>query len=108
MSLSRSYSLYIDQTFINHKWSEHEKRTLRPIAETIALLDGNAYFPHNLADNREWYEQYLPEAATIFYNNGGFDGWAGYMSWILEQQHENDAVKDAYETWRVLKKLSNS
>ena len=106
MTLSRSYFLSIDPQFINHNWSAYEKRVLRPIAETIALLDGNAYFPHNLPDGREWYEQYLPEAATIFYNNGGTDGWAGYMSWVAEQKHENASVKEAYNTWQVLKKLS--
>lgn len=106
MPLSRSYHLIIDQKFINHKWTAEEKKLLRPIAETIALLDGNAFFPHKLPDNREWYEQYLPEAATIFENNGGMDGWASEVSWAAEQKHENDAVKEAYETWQMLKKLS--
>lgn len=106
MALSRSYFLSIDPKFINHNWSEYEKRVLRPIAETIALLDGNAYFPHKLPDGREWFEQYLPEAATIFYDNGGIDGWAGHMSWVSEQKHENTSVREAYVTWQVLKKLS--
>lgn len=108
MTLNRSYHFIIDHRFVNYDWTDDEKRVLRPIAETIALLDGNAYFPHKLPDGREWYEQYLPEAASIFYDNGGLDGWAQHLSWIEESIHENDNVKNAYDSWQVIKKLSKS
>ena len=103
-----TYNLTVNQKFINYQWTDEEKQRLRPIAETIALLDGNAFFPHNLADGREWYEQYLPEAATVFDDNGGLDGWAGEISWIKDIHHENESVKEAYDSWQVIKKLSTS
>jgi hypothetical protein len=104
--LDRSYTFTIDSKWIKKDWSDEEKNLLRPIAETLAMLDGNAFFPHIFPDGREWYEQYLPEAATVFYENGGRTGGAGTASWILEQKHENDAVKDAYKNWKTLKILS--
>ena len=108
MPLNRTYNLKVNQKFINYQWTDEEKQRLRPIAETIALLDGNAFFLHNLADGREWYEQYLPEAATVFDDNGGLDGWAGEISWIKDIHHENESVKEAYDSWQVIKKLSTS
>jgi len=54
----------------------------------------------------EWYEQYLPEAAAIFYGNGGPTGWAGEASWIKELKHENESIKTAYDSWRTIKTLS--
>lgn len=102
----RTYSFSVNEKYINKKFTDDEKILLRPIAETLALLDGNAFFTMKLTNNEEWYEQYLPEAATVFYDNGGLNGWAGEASWIKIQTHETDAVKDAYDNWKTLKKLS--
>jgi hypothetical protein len=102
----RSYTFTVDAKWIKKDWSDEEKTLLRPIAETLAMLDGNAFFLHILPDGREWYEQYLAEAATVFYENGGQTGCAGAASWVLEQKHENDAVKEAYKNWKTIKILS--
>ena len=43
------------------KFTAEEKRILRPIAEVIAIMDGNAFFGIQKDDNGKdtWYEQYL-------------------------------------------------
>lgn len=106
--LIRTYSFSINEKFLTKKFTNDEKKILRPIAETLALLDMNAFFSFTLNDGREYYEQYLVEAATLFYDSGGFNGWAGMASWVKEQIHENDAVKDAYINWQTIKKLSQT
>ena len=87
-----------------------EKAFLRPIAETLAMMDGNAFFGMMTDDdgNDVFYEQYLPEAYQIFKNNGGLKGWAGQVSWIKQLEHENDGVKEAYQSWQLLKVLSKN
>lgn len=55
-----------------------EKFKLRPIAETLAMLAGNAFF--DMSSPREHYEYYLPEAAALYEANGGDEGWAGLAS----------------------------
>jgi len=59
-------------------FSEVERRKLLPIAETLALLDGNAFFTLGAED--EWASYYLPEADAIYQANGGDNGWAGEAS----------------------------
>lgn len=59
--------------------SAKEKAKLRPIAETLAMLDGNAFFGNDVED-REWYEGYLGEAHALYESNGGDSGWAGLAS----------------------------
>ena len=80
---------------------EDLKCVLRPIAETLAMLDGNAFFS---ADNN-WYTQYLPEAYVLFMDNGGLSGWAGQAHWVCNLHHENAEVAQAYENWRMLKRM---
>lgn len=65
-------------------FTDEEKRYLRPIAETLAMLDGNAFFGGITVNNTEWYEQYLPEAWALWKNNGGVDGWSGATGWATE------------------------
>jgi hypothetical protein len=91
-----------------HKFTLKEKHLLRPIAEVIALMDGNAFFGMSIDDNGEdvWYEQYLPEAYVIYKQNGGDKGWASQVSWVLDSKHENASVRDAYEHWQLLKILA--
>jgi hypothetical protein len=90
------------------KFTSEEKKKLRPIAETLAMLDGNAFFGVSIDDEGDdiWYEGYLPDAWTIWKANGGDDGWASEVSWIKDANHENEAVKDAYQHWQLLKILS--
>lgn len=90
------------------KFSEKQKAQLKPIAEVLAVLDGNAFFGMTVDDNGQdtWYEQYLPEAWTVFTANGGDKGWISQASWMRDLDHENDSVKDAYDNWRLMKILS--
>lgn len=57
-------------------FTAEEKARLRPTAEVLALLDGNAFFGMDVdadGDDRH-YENYLPEAAAIAEaNNGWYD-----------------------------------
>jgi hypothetical protein len=71
-----TYELRVNNDHLNRDFSDHEKRMLRPIAETLAMLDGNAFFTMTAHDGKEWYEQYLPEAYALFKGNGGMKGWA--------------------------------
>jgi hypothetical protein len=106
-----SFDKFIDSNFPNFRkknFTNEEKRMLRPIAETLALLDGNAFFGMAIDDYGDdvWYEGYLPEAYRVFKSNGGKKGWANEVSWIKEANHENKTVKDAYQHWQLLKILA--
>lgn len=101
-----TYEMRIPIRGLRKEFSDEEKRMLRPIAETLAMLEGNAFFTMYLGDGKEFYEQYLPEAWEVFNQNGGLDGWAGEASWLKEHRHETPAVREAYDNWRVLKALS--
>lgn len=59
------------------QFSEQEKEKLRPVAETLAMLDGNAFFTLEGPSGKRHYEYYLPEAHAIYEANGGDGGWAG-------------------------------
>lgn len=88
-----------------HTFSEQEKQLLRPIAETLAMLDGNAFFTHECAPGCAWYEQYLPEADAVYQSNGGAGGWASCAQFAQMLTHENQEVADAYHNWITLKQL---
>lgn len=53
-----------------------ELRRLWPIAETLALLDGNAFFTMGGKYQYDLTLSYMPEAAAIYEANGGENGWA--------------------------------
>jgi len=87
------------------KFTDREKVLLRPLAEVVAILDGNAFWGLTIDDdgNDTWWEQYLPEAWMIYRNNPAvLEG----TSWYKDHTPENDTVKDAYDNWRLLKILS--
>jgi len=102
------YENHVPASMFNRTYSEEEKRWLRPICETLAMLQGNAFFGVDPLDNRDWYEQWLPEAAAIFYGNGGPTGWAGETSWMKDLAHESKNVENAWKAWKALKTLSRS
>ncbi|KRB22659.1 hypothetical protein [Mesorhizobium sp. Root172] len=56
-------------------FSAEERAKLLPIAETLAMLDGNAFFTFD-----GWADMYLPEADALYKSNGGDGGWAGEAS----------------------------
>ncbi len=101
-----TYELTVDVSHYQRHFTDQEKKYLRPIAEVLALLDGNAFLTMRLDSNKEWYEQYLSEAHALFIANGGKSGWAGEASWIKDTDHENDSVREAYQNWQMLKVLS--
>lgn len=62
-------------------FTEEERLKLRPIAETLAMLDGNAFF--GMGDGEHyWADMYLPEASALYEANGGDGGWAGEASFV--------------------------
>ena len=89
-------------------FTAEEKALLRPIAETFAMLDGNAFFSMPLEDGKEWYEQYLPEACELWHSNGGLKGWAGATSWGREHQMRdaNPAVRALWDQYQTLLRLT--
>lgn len=88
------------------EFTTEEKQILRPIAEVLALLDGNAFFTMDTGDGREWYEQYLPEAWSIFEGSGGIRGWAGEMSWVRDLVNDHPSVVEARRNLRIALALS--
>lgn len=61
-------------------FTEEERARLRPIAETLAMLDGNAFFTAIFEhDDRDypWCDQYLPEAHALYVANGGWSSEFG-------------------------------
>lgn len=73
-------------------FTAREKAKLRPIAETLAMLDGNAFFgmTKDEAGDDEWFVSYLPEAFALYEANGGDRGWAGEASFA----HPNPLVEN--------------
>jgi hypothetical protein len=90
-------------------FTAEEKLLLRPIAETLAMLDGNAFFGSRDNTNGEWYEQYLPEAWELWNSNGGLAGWAGLTSWAQEHRmrEHNPAVKEVWQQYQTMVRLSH-
>ena len=93
-------------------FSDREKEILRPIAETLAMLDGNAFFGNTFdreGKSHDWYEMYLPEAWALYKGNGGnsegTQGWASEVSWLNAGIHI-PAVKAAWDNYQLMKKLA--
>ena len=84
-------------------FDDEDKRRLRPIAETLAMMDGNAFF----GIDPDHYEAYLTEADAVYRNNGGNNGWASTASWIQDLKiiQEDTVLKDAYDKLQVLMTL---
>jgi hypothetical protein len=75
---------------------------MRPIAETLAMLDGNAF--------TDSWQNYLPEADAVYRNNGGDDGWASQCGWI-KQCHmiqKDPTLKDQWDKLQVLLALKEN
>lgn len=88
------------------RFTAKEKIILRPIAEVIAILDGNGFFGMTTDDAGDdtWYEQYLPEAWLIYRSNPNvIHGTSWYQD---HMSHDNVTVSDAYNNWRLLKLLN--
>ena len=86
------------------QFTPEEKAILRPIAETLAMLDGNAFFSMGNFIGHEIYESYLGLAYVLFTANGGMTGHAGQASWI--KPLENPIVKEAWNNFQIVKALA--
>lgn len=73
----RTYSLALPEGSLRDlsSFSTEEKARLRPIAETLAMLDGNSFFGLTQDANGDdtYYEQYLPESAVLVATTSGSD-----------------------------------
>lgn len=85
-------------------FNEQERKKLRPMAETLAMLDGNAFFSRSCGEDDIHYENYLPEAHAVYESNGGDTGWASEASFArdLRMIQEDHTLKDAYDKLQVL------
>lgn len=87
------------------EFDEEYANLLRPIAETLAMLDGNAFFTFE----NHW-RVYLSEADALIKSNGGLDGWAGKASWISQQRaiDEDHTLRDCFDKLQVLLALKRN
>jgi len=106
-----SYSLQLPSDH-RQTFTDEEKALLRPIAETLAMLDGNAFFGTKIGDpitgmDREWYEQYLPEAWQVWNGNAGLEGWAGLTGWGSEHKlrQDNITLRGLWDQYHLALKL---
>lgn len=88
------YTNGLKEDALKKVFSDKEKEILRPIAETLALLDGNAFFTMEGSEGKEWYEMYLPEANMIYQSNGGDNGWAGEASFAKRILNNDREIQD--------------
>lgn len=75
-------------------FTAEEKKALRPVAETIAMLDGNAFFGLQRGDDGDdvHYEQYLGEAHALVEANGA---WSALTSMARQGQPLPDDIRIA-------------
>jgi hypothetical protein len=75
-------------------FTPEEKKALRPVAETIAMLDGNAFFGLQRGDDGDdvHYEQYLGEAHALVEANGA---WSALTSMARQGQPLPDDIRIA-------------
>lgn len=102
----RRYEIHVYDEDMDRAFTKDEKDILRPIAEMLAIMDGNAFFGMKLDDGKEWYEQYLPEAWSVFQNTGGYDGAIMNASWVKDMYPKNPSVREAYDAYRTIKGLA--
>ena len=73
---------------------------LRPIAETLAMLDGNAFF----GPTWESWINYLPEADAVYRTNGEPET----LSWLSHYKHEDPTLQDAWNKYQTLLALKRT
>ena len=101
--MNRNYEESLDsiETWMppeDYVFSASEKRMLRPVAETFAMMDGNAFFDYS-KDMPDHYEQYLPEAYALVSMNGGYDGVLAGASFVKAVKAEQSVKWFAGEIW---------
>lgn len=104
MSHKITYELEVDDLPEDHVFTDDEKAKLRPICETLAMLDGNAFFAGMPGQQTDHYEHYLPEAWCLYERNGGDKGWAGQAEFAripLAIKHDPE-LKELYNQFKFL------
>jgi hypothetical protein len=68
------------------KWqnlSLRDRIKLRPISESLALIDGNAFFGNfHEINNAPWQDQYANDAYVLYEHHGGDKGRAGQLACV--------------------------
>lgn len=72
---------------------------IKPIAETLAMLDGNAFF-----DNLETWVNYLPEADAVYRSSSK----PKKLSWLEHRQHQDPTLQDAWDKYQTLLALKRA
>lgn len=67
---------------------------IRPIAETLAMLDGNSFF----GPGWETWVNYLPEADAVYRANSSPKD----VSWLMHHCHEDPTLQDAWNKYQTL------
>lgn len=97
----RNYRIPVSHEILTRTFTFEEVQFLRPIAEVIALLDGN------ILHSTDIYELYITDAYALYIEAGGdLDRKTGELKIFNNEKHENENIKDAWEAWMTLKKLS--
>ena len=73
---------------------------LQPIAETLAMLDGNAFF----GPGWDSWINYLPEADAVYRANSSPTD----VSWLEHRNHEDPTLQDAWNKYQTLLALKRS
>jgi len=73
---------------------------LKPIAETLAMLDGNAFF----GPDWESWVNYLPEADAVYRTNGKPND----LSWLEHYHHDDPTLQDAWNKYKTLLALKRT
>lgn len=99
MLRNRNFTVEEPETGWCQEFDANYAELLRPIAETLAMMDGNAFFTFE-----DHWRNYLPEADAVFCSNGGINGWAGKCSWIqdLALIQKDPTLRDARDKLKVL------
>jgi len=100
MSIKATYEIEVEESARTREYSDEEKIKLRPICETFAMLDGNAFY-----DN---WGHYLPEAWSLYQSNGGDEGCAGQAEFAklaiaLEKDPELNELYNQFKFLATLK-----
>lgn len=97
-----TYTLTVPVGGWRRSFDQEYAEKIQPIAETLAMLDGNA-FTHS-------WENYLPEADALYRNNGGDYGWADICSWIQKNKmiQADPTLKDLWDKLQAMIALKNN
>ena len=91
------FEIRVPSDTLSKVWSDSEIALLRPVAETIAVISGKSAI---------FYKEYIAHAASVWDDARGEHGLFEGASWLTDVKHENHTVESAYNSWKLLKALS--